>query len=81
MSVDSLESWSRLKAVPCDQFQKFEEIFAPAPASFGPFVNGESLRLYADDSVGITQVVVQLGIDAGAWTNPWSHQRIYCIHG
>lgn len=72
MFVDSHESWNLLKSVSCDQFRQFEEIFAPAPPIFAPFIKGERLRLYANPSSGIDCVVVHLSIDAAEWTNPWS---------
>lgn len=75
MYVDSLESWDRLKPLPCDQFRQFEQIYAPAPKSFAPFVLGHQIRLYASPSIGLVRIVVQLQIDAGEWTNQWSINR------
>jgi len=72
MFVDSLESWDRLKAIPCDEFRHFEEIFTPVPAICAPFVNVARVKLFANASLGLDRVVVQLSIDAGEWRNPWS---------
>lgn len=72
MTVESAESWKILKSVDCAQCVQFEKIYTFGTPDLGAFVDGQSVILQADESSGLKQVVVRLGINPGTWTNPWS---------